>query len=236
MVAQPSPLDDFWEASSLHAGNAASFAARLDAFDRAPEPIHPFTAPGAPVPLRPVRDRLQRTMEARRSTRTFSDRAFRASDLARLLAAVGPGREGRRVVPEAGALSCVHVDVLARLADPPWSRRVVRYDHVRHAISDVGPLPDDRELTRLTMWGGPMPALFLVFVVDLRAGRAKYGDRAGRFALQQVGHAAQNLGLRIAAEGWAGVVLGGGLDAEILSLLRLHHTEARYVGAMAVGR
>jgi hypothetical protein len=54
--------------------------------------------------------------------------------------------------------------------------------------------------------------------------------------LQQVGHAAQNLGLRLAADRLAGYVLGGGLDREVLALLGVAHLPVRYGGAVAAGR
>jgi hypothetical protein len=75
-----------------------------------------------------------------------------------------------------------------------------------------------------------------VLVVDLAAVTAKYGARGGRFALQQVGHAAQNLSLRVAADGLTGYLLGAALDREVLEVVGVAHTGVRYGGALACGR
>jgi len=230
-------VDDFWEASSLDRLRVTAFSARALAYEEQPLPVHPFTPPGAPVALRTPRDRLQRLFNARRSRRSFSDRPLRHRHVERLLAATGPAPHGRRVIPEAGGLAAVHVHALVRRARGPLAGQVVRYDHLAHAATVLRAVPPDDEVRQLFQFDDPStPQLLLAFVVDPGAVLTKYGARAGRFLLQQVGHAAQNVGLRLAADGLRGYVVGGGLDQEVLGLLGLAHTGARYVGAMACGR
>ena len=77
--------------------------------------------------------------------------------------------------------------------------------------------------------------MIVVSVLHLDELRRKYGDRALRFALQQVGHAHQNLSLRAAEGSLTGYVLGGVLDREVLNALGLDHTGALIGGAMAIG-
>lgn len=241
MMRTPTPtddraVDDFWEASSLDHLRVGAFTARLLAFADQPPAVHPFTPPGAPVDLRPVHDRLQRLFNARRSRRTFSQRPLRHRHVERILAATGPG-PGGRIIPEAGGLAAIHVYALVRHAHGPLHAKVVRYDHVAHQATPVATMPADDRLRDLFGLEGPtLPQLLLVFVADPAAVIAKYGARGGRFVLQQVGHAAQNVSLRLAANRLRGYVLGGGLDHEVLSLLGLAHTCARYAGAMACGR
>lgn len=72
----------------------------------------------------------------------------------------------------------------------------------------------------------------LVFVADLRHPLAKHGLRCGRFVYQEAGHATQNIGLRLAADGLGGYVLEHG----VLSLLGSTTTDATVCGAIACGR
>ncbi len=234
-------LDDFWEASSLDEQRAQAFAARLLAYEDSGMAVHSFTPPGAPIALRPVRDRLQRLFDRRRSQREFDHRPLRHRDVERILAATGPVHDGRRrprrVVPEAGGIDTIHVYAVVRNAEGPLAGKTVRYDHRAHTATILRPVPDDAELRNLFLFDIPtLPQMVIVFVVDLAGVVARYGPRGGRFALQQVGHAAQNVGLRLATDRRKGYVLGGGLDAAILHTLGLAHTEARYGGAVACGR
>lgn len=230
-------LDDFWEASSLDDQRRTAFAAQAAAYDPPPVGVHRLTPPTAPLALRPVRDRVQRLFATRRSSRAFAGPALRHRHVERILAAVGPTPDGRRTVPEAGALDAVHAYAVVRQARGPLAGRVVRYDHRSHAVHDIAPVPGDDELRALFQFEGEsLPHLVVALVVDPVAVTTKYGARGGRFALAQVGHAAQNVGLRLAADRLSGYVLGGGLDREVLTLLGVAHTGVRYGMALACGR
>ena len=217
---------------------AASFGAVIAAFDRQVEPVHPFSGPGREVPLRPPRDGLQRLFARRRSERRFGTTPLRHRDVERLLAAVGPSRDGRRTVPEAGALDAVHAFAICRRVTGPMAGRIVRYDHRQHAVADVAAVPDDDTLARRVP-DRPRrvaaPTRRRLRPRPRRRGR-QVRRSGGRFALVQVGHAQQNVGLRLARDRRRGYVLGGGCDREVLALLGLGHTRARYGGAVACGR
>jgi len=230
-------LHDCWEASALSSAGAAAFAAAVEAYEPAPLGVERFAGPAPEVPLRPVHDRFARLLAGRRSERRLGGAPLRHRDLERVLAAVGPTPDGRRTVAEAGGLDVVHAFAIARRVDGPLGGRVVRYDHRRHAVADVGPVPADDELRRLFSVPDDqaLASLVVVLVVDLEAVTRKYGLRGGRFAMQQVGLATANVGLRLAHDGLPGYVLGGGLDADVLGLLGLGHTGARYGGAVACG-
>lgn len=231
-------FDDFFEASSLHAASARSFAARVAGYAQESNPtMHRFDGSATPIPLRPVGDRTHRMLAARRSVRTFSKRPFSERDVNHILAAVGPTGDGRRLVPEAGGIDAVFAFAIATNVAGRFGGRMLRYDHLHHAVADVGPCPSDADLRDLFLLGDDdVPQFIVVFVIDDREVRAKYGERAGRFVLQQVGHATQNIGLRLAADGNHGYILGGGQDVPILRALGLAHTGARYGGAIACGR
>ncbi|NNE12876.1 MAG: hypothetical protein HKN41_11610 [Ilumatobacter sp.] len=227
-----------WEHTALSEATASDFTSRALAFSPADDGVHPFVGAAPVVPLRPVHDRFQRLLARRRSDREFGRRRLSARSVERLLAATGPAADGRRVVPEAGGFDVVHAYAFARHVDGPCAGRTVRYDHRRHAIADVGTVPADATLRRLFLFdeAADLPQLVVVFALDMRSLDAKYGPRGVRFALQQVGHAAQNVGLRMAHDRRRGYVLGGGLDVEILAELGIAHVGARYGGAIACGR
>lgn len=229
--------DDFWEASALDRLRAPALAARVAAWEGGPQGVPAVVGAAPLVPLRPVRDRLQRFLAARRSGRTFAGPPLRHRDVERLLAAVGPAADGRRTVPEAGGIDAVHAYAVLSRARGPLAGAVVRYDHRAHAAQVVGPAPDDERLrTVFGIEGATLPQAVVVLVVDVAAVTRKYGARGSRFALQQVGHAAQNLGLRLAADGLTGYLLGAALDHEVLDLLGVAHLDLRYGGALACGR
>lgn len=75
----------------------------------------------------------------------------------------------------------------------------------------------------------------VVFVLFTDRVVAKYGAMGGRFALMEVGHAAQNLALRLAADGLGGCQAGGVVETEMLGLLGLDGTPARVALAYACG-
>lgn len=236
----PAPSDDFWESSSLSSGTAAAFGRRLQAYEPAPaHGPHPFVGPAAEVRLDPVDDRFQRSLAQRSSDRSFAPVPIPAALVARVLAAVGPAGDGRRTVPQAGGIDAVHAFAVLHRVDGPLGGQVVRYDHRRHTVQPIGPAPDADGLRRLFLIDDDVavvPAVVVALVLDLRSLVAKYGERGVRFGLQQVGHAAQNLSLRVAHEQAAGYVLGGGLDREVLALLGLAHVAgARYGGAYGFG-
>ena len=79
------------------------------------------------------------------------------------------------------------------------------------------------------------PALVLIFAVRVGRLAQKYGERGGRFALIEVGHACQNVALRLATDGLVGYQLGGILDHDIEELLQLQGTTARVTLGYAIG-
>lgn len=230
-------LSDFWEASSLHDHNAAAFANRVLGFEPDERGVHPFAGSGPPVALAPVRDRFQRRLEARRSGRCFSARPLDDRALTRILAAVGTDSGGRSVVPSAGGLGSVHTFGVGSNVEGPVAASVFRYDAAVHAVHRIGDAPPTDELRRLfQLECDGTPQLILVFVADLAPVLRKYGPRGGRFVVQEAGHAAQNVSLRLTCDGLTGYVLGGTLDRDVLTLLGVAHLDAIVVGAVACGR
>lgn len=238
-AAAPDPVADFWEASSISTPSAAAFGLQLEAFEPADAAMpDPFLGGSGVVALRPVDDRFQRRLAARRSGRSFGSRLLSQRAVENVLASMGPTADGRRTVPEAGGLDAVHVYAVLRRVEGSFGGAIIRYDHRRHAVQRVAPVPGDDELRACFLLEGEvLPQALLVFVIDTGEPSRKYGARATRFALQQVGHAAQNAGLRVAHDGLEGHLVGGGLDREVLALLGVGQVSGvRYGGAYAFGR
>lgn len=239
ITTDPDLVADFWEASSLSGPTATAFGLQLAAFEPSEAAMpDPFLAESGVVALRPVDDRFQRRLAARRSGRTFGTRPLSQRTVEQVLASMGPTPDGRRTVPEAGGIDAVHVYALLRRVEGSFDGAIVRYDHRRHAVQRIGPVPGDDELrARFLFEVDELPQALLVFVLDTAELARKYGARAPRFALQQAGHAAQNAGLRVAHEGLVGCLVGGGLDREVLALLGVDRIAGvRYGGAYAFGR
>ena len=110
------------------------------------------------------------------------------------------------------------------------------YNADKHSLSSVASLPPweaYRGLLNFECRGVPQVVFVFVLVGDRVLD--KYGARGGRFALLEVGHAAQNLALRVAVEGLAGCEIGGTVDGPLRSLLDLEDFPARVALAYACG-
>jgi len=233
-------LHDFWEASALNNLTIHAFASKVLAYESDDQDFVPDNLVGsaARYPLYGKSDRLQRTMERRRSGRSFSDAPLSEKDLGRILASVtGPATQ--RTYPSAGGLASVEVFALLERVNTSLGRVACRYLSAEHELEPLGvDLPDASALDELLSLEGNKPALVLVFAVRLDELVQKYGARGGRFALIEVGHACQNIGLRLEALGLVGYQLGGTLDHDLEYLLKLDHegrTRANVTLGYAIG-
>ena len=144
--------------------------------------------------------------------------------------------DGSRGHPSAGALYPVEVFCLCGDVGGGLAATACCYNPDNHSLTPVGPLPPWPEWSgalNLAVDGVPQVVLLFVLVTDRVV--AKYGAMGGRFALIEVGHAAQNLALRLAADGLAGCEAGGVVEADLLRLVRLDGTAARVALAYACG-
>jgi len=176
-------------------------------------------------------------MLARRSDRGFSGRPVTMKQLGSLLAAFGSSRRGSRAFASAGAAYPLEVYGLLDRGEGGLSRSVVYYDHGDHSLARVAPLPEwgeYKDAVNLELTAEP-PALLFVFVLFPERTTPKYGERGGRFQLIEVGHAAQNLALRLVRERMVGCEVGGLYDDRLKELLRLSGTTARIALGYACG-
>ncbi|WP_436501018.1 nitroreductase family protein [Actinokineospora sp. HUAS TT18] len=229
-------FDEFWTETSLSTLTQRAFADRMADHRTAPTTLDPFVLPTQPVPLPRPTDRLARLFGTRRSEREFTDGPLSRRDLGGVLSALAAPEPGRRAYPSAGGLNAVRAYPILINADHELSGRVTRYDAAAHALQDLTECPQWSDLSRLVGTVGDAPQLAVVLVLDDTAQFAKYGPRAGRFGLIEAGAAAQSLALRVAEQGLAGYLLGGGADRELLGLLGLTSDRVRVAGTYVCGR
>lgn len=230
-------LHDFWEASALNSLTIRDFATKVvayedDAGEFVPDPLASAAEPH-PLPLKA--DRLHKSLERRRSGRAFADRPVSEKELGQILGAVsGPAQQ--RLYPSAGGLGSVEIFALLHRVDSKMGRCAARYLPADHALAPIATtLPAIDKLDELLSLEGNQPAIILVFAVRLDEIVRKYGPRGGRFALIEVGHACQNIALRLAADGLTGYQLGGTLDHDLEQLLGIGTGRAHITLAYAIG-
>ncbi|HVF75260.1 MAG TPA: SagB/ThcOx family dehydrogenase [Acidimicrobiales bacterium] len=223
MTDELTPWRDFWLASELSPATGPAFGERIN--DAVPPSDYPgrFTYAAADHALPRPTDALAEAQAARASTRDFAPGPLPADALGAVFSAFADGAARRRAWPSAGGLYPLEVFALLLAVDHPLDGRAVHYEPDTHGLTDVGPAPSWAEVQEplggMALTGAPQ--VVVLFVLDPGAMQAKYGNRGGRFALVEVGHAAQNLALRLGASGLAGCELGGTYDRTVKRLLGL---------------
>ncbi|MHC4563623.1 MAG: SagB/ThcOx family dehydrogenase [Planctomycetota bacterium] len=166
---------------------------------------------------------LREALATRRSVRSFKPDALTAEQITQLCWAaqgVSDERRGFRTAPSAGALYPLELYVVT--ADG-----VNRYQPDKHALVEHAP-GDKREGLQAAALGqtfiGQAPATFIITAVVARTER-KYGDRAERYVLMEVGHAGQNLLLQATALGLGAVPVGAFSDDRVGKILSLPANE-----------
>ena len=229
--------DLFWENSKLGPVTIQAFARRLDAYAVTEPDREELRYPAAPVPLGRARDDLARVIAARRSERAFAHQSLARPQLEAIFSAFAATEAGSRPHASAGATYPLEIFALLPNVEGALAGKAVHYDPVSHALTAVSGLPPwsgYRDAVNLEDCVG-IPHVVVVFVVLPERVTAKYGERGGRFALIEVGHAAQTLALRLAGSGLAGCELGGMYDERVKALLGLDGTTAQVALGYACG-
>lgn len=230
------------DASCLTQLNIAQFANSSSSWEEPDPSVSVFDQAGIELDLPNVDDKLQDLFGSRLSSRRFNGNPVPTAALAEVLAATGWGSDARPVIPSAGGLDPLAVFAVVLRGESPLGGRIVHYRAREHRLTIVGNAPDDPTCRRLfSLDCDGMPAMLLAFAIDPGPTIGKYGERGGRFLLQQVGHAMQNVGLRLAdsqrrrrGTKLHGYIVGGVLE-ELSDLLRIGHTRAELVGGYAIG-
>ncbi len=201
-------------------------------------PSHDEAAIGLPPPVHDGSVAVEAAISRRRSVRRFSPDALELAELSQLLwAAQGVTHfEGYRAAPSAGAIYPLEVYVLVgRVGD--LADGAYRYVPRAHQLNEVL-LGDGWPLLWSTVLANRQvkeSAAVLAITSSLDRLEAKYGERAERYALVEVGHVVQNVYLQAVAMDLATVVVGSFNDADVSSIFGCSGTE-RPIVMMPVGR
>lgn len=229
----------FWCNSALSGATIAAWGTAMEEYAGSGDaPRAALAYPGPDLPLHHPSERELGELRRRRSTRRFSDRALSAKQLGAVLAAFASFGDGRRAYGSAGGTYPVEIFcLLNNVSGSPAAGHVAYYNADNHSLTAVRPLAPWHAYAGAVNLdcGDTVPQLVVVFALMPERVTAKYGERGGRFALMDVGAAAQTLALRLAAEGLAGCACGGLLDGEVKRLLGLDGTPAQIALGYACG-
>lgn len=230
-------FDTFWENSKFSASNIGEFQKLIEEYSGAEHELPALQYPASDYTLPLPHDRQFKHMRKRQSHRLFSDKPINRKQLGSLLAAFSKNSNNGRTYPSAGATYGVEIFCLLNNYDGKLNRKICYYNTDNHSLSEVANLPSWKQYGPLLNidTGDTSPAVVFIFVLFSARATAKYGERGGRFALIEVGHAAQSLALRLVKEAMVGVELGGLLDDEVKTLLGLNDTSASVALGFACG-
>jgi len=184
--------------------------------------IEPLEVIDLPSPRRDGPMSLERTLQARRSVRSFTDEPLTMEEISQLLwAAQGITREpDLRTAPSAGAKYPIELYVVTRkqlLHYVPEGHRVevLRREDLMPAIGRAS--TQDFVST--------CPAMLVITAVHERV-QAKYKDRFVRYVRLESGHVAQNIVLQAVSLGLGAVTVGGFRDRVVTKALGLPEDHA----------
>ena len=180
---------------------------------------------------------LEQAIQARRSTRSFSDASVSLEHLAQLLWA-GQGiisPVGLRTAPSAGATYPLELFVVAGNISE-LEAGTYQYHCQDHEISLLAS-GDHRQVLSLAALGqasiASAPFSLIVTAIATRTIN-RYGDRAVRYVAMEAGHAAQNIYLQATVLGLSTVAVGAFTDSEVRQIIACDEAEPFYI--MPIGK
>jgi SagB-type dehydrogenase family enzyme len=191
-----------------------------------------------PPPMTLGRVSVEEALQDRRSVREFSSPDLTLEEVGQLLwAAQGITHpEGRRTAPSAGPLYPLELVVVAGAVEG-LEAGAFRYSPRDRTLSMLLPGDLRASLVQASLeqeWMHGSGAIFVFAGVYHRTAK-RYGERAVRYVIMEVGHAVQNLHLQAVALGLGATVVGAFQDEVVRSLLRLESDEDP-LAMMPVGR
>lgn len=171
---------------------------------------------------------VETALATRRSVRAFTPRPLSLQQTSQLLwSAQGvTGPYGVRTAPSAGALYPLETLLVAGSVDD-LDAGLYRYAPREHSITQVRGEDLRRPLFAASLEQGCVAnaAVDIVLGAAYERVTGKYGERGQRYALLEVGHAAQNICLQAVALGLSSVVVGAFRDEEVKKLMELAEGE-----------
>jgi SagB-type dehydrogenase family enzyme len=170
---------------------------------------------------------LEKTIQARRTVRSFSPEPLSLHQLSQLLWAtygITDDRGFKRAAPSGGALYPMDVyGVVGENGIHGLAAGVYHYESTGHTISMLAGGDHRLGLSRAAlsqMWIGDAP-LSLLITAEYSRITSKYGRRGIRYALMEAGHMGQNLFLQAEALGLGVGIVGAFDDNQVTNFLHL---------------
>lgn len=181
---------------------------------------------------------IEEALLGRKSVRDYKGVPLSLEDLSQLLwAAQGMNRPGGyRTAPSAGALYPLEVYAAAGHVGG-LAPGLYRYEPQRHEVRlhRAGDRRADLRRAALDQSSvGAAPAVLVICAVYERTMR-RYGERGGRYALMEAGHAAQNVHLQVVSLELGTVLIGAFRDDQVKRVLELE-TDVEPLYLMPVGK
>ena len=178
---------------------------------------------GLPGPRSSVMS-LEEAMETRRSVRRFGSAPLSLEQVGQLLWSCQgvTSEDGGRTAPSAGALYPLGLWLVASRVTA-LSQGIYGYhpDSGRLSVHQAGDFSRALAAAALDQeWVAAAPAVLAITAVISRTA-VKYGSRAERYVLMEVGHAAQNVYLQAQSLGLGTVIVGAFDDADVAEVLSL---------------
>jgi SagB-type dehydrogenase family enzyme len=191
-----------------------------------------------PEPRRQGTMSLEAALAARHSTRALTRDSLDLADVAQLLwAAQGINRpDGHRTAPAAGGIYALELYIVAARVRglPAGVYHYRQAGHILETVSAGDRLQAITDSATHQAWQGDA-AVAVVFASDYGRLGGRFRDRAERYVPMEVGFAAQNVYLEVAALGLGTTFAGSFQDSTMARLVGLA-VNLRPLGIMPVGR
>jgi len=197
------------------AGIAAAELSTGQAVEREPS-VRVVPVMGLPTPRTDGETSFEQAVMRRGAVREFAPEALSLAELGQLLWAAQGGDDDGRTVPSAGALYPLEVYVAHE--NGVYHYRTEGHEVVATSGDDIRPELAVAALDQRAFQTAP--AVMMIAGVNQRSAE-KYGSRAERYVLIEVGHAAQNVLLQAGVLGIGAVPTGAFRDGEVAELFDL---------------
>lgn len=227
----------FWENSKLNKYTLEQLSKKLDEDAKIGKNISQLFYPTEDLMLQKPDDGLAQVLMKRESGRIFRDYPITEKQLSSLFFSFFQKENMTRVVPSAGGKYPVEVYAFLFNVEGKLNKKIVYYNSDSHSLSVVGKCKKWENMkSDCGLWIEGSPSILFVFVGFIERVTKKYTERGGRFFLIEVGHYAQNIGLRVAQENLKGVEAGGLSDDKIRKYLKLERTDAMIALGFVCGK
>jgi SagB-type dehydrogenase family enzyme len=232
------PAEDYFEASKIYPASLPWDVPGVAQLERSPQ-LRRMTTRSTrryegrdtvtlPDPA-PLSASLESVLAGRRSANGFGKGDISLAQLASMLVrsygiSGSNGEHSLRPTPSGGALYPLDIYVFPHAVSALRAGGRYHFDPFHSTLADLGDIDEDalgEAMNAANMSGAA--AVTIVISSSFWRSRFKYGQRALRFALMEVGHLVQNLLLVATGHGLAARPIGGFLDVALTEIMVDHN-------------